>query len=302
VPELQGRVVVSYQVRGRILLFYFATSLAVTGLIAGFWLGSLDQSSPAPLPDALLGLVFYGLLFACILRMLTRNHLPLREILGPAPSAGMIRWAVAAGTGLLGVSMALLYAVFLPLSYVSPEFVRWWLIDDPSVLIWTRGAHHQLANVVNFAVIVLVGPFVEELFFRGLLLPAWASRWNPTRALILSSLLFAVLHGEIVGAFIFGIVAGLAFLGTRGLWLPLIIHIVQNGLVWLIEFGHPAGGGTETLADFRESWWIGLSGLMVGLPLLLGVLRHPPIQLLPPRWENEGGSLWPVSANRAGEP
>ena len=180
----------------------------------------------------------------------------------------------------MGISVASLYAVFLPLSYARPDFVQWWLIEDPVVLIWTHGDHYPIANLLNFLFLILIGPFIEELFFRGLLLASWASRWGPTRAVIFSSLLFAVLHLEILGSFIFGVVVSLTFLKTGRLWLPFIIHVTNNALVWILGAGDLLilGESTWTLADFQDSWWLGVTGLVAGLPLLRAVMSRVPRQ------------------------
>ena len=190
------------------------------------------------------------------------------------------RWALTTGVAVLGISIASLYAVFLPLSYARPDFVQWWLIEDPVILIWTSGHHYPLANLLNFLLVIFIAPLVEEILFRGLLLPSWASRWGSTAAVIFSSLLFAFLHVEVLGGFIFSVVVSVTFLKSGGLWLPFIIHVTNNALVWILGAGDLLilGESTWTLADFQDSWWFGVAGLFVGLPLLRAVMRRVPRQ------------------------
>ena len=174
--------------------------------------------------------------------------------------------------------MAALWGVFLPLSYVAPDLVHTWLFEDGFVLILTSGDHYRLTNILMLTVSGLLGPVVEELFFRGLLLPAWSVRVGQNWAVVLSSLVFALLHVDIVGGFIFGVVLGFTFLRTRGLWLPVMIHVANNTLLWLVSAASLTAGGNEeaSIRYLQESWWIGVAGLVVGLPLLVLMIRRMP--------------------------
>ena len=68
------------------------------------------------------------------------------------------------------------------------------------------------AGVLLLVLVVVVGgPVVEEVFYRGLTLRALEGRMRPTFALILSSLLFAVIHFQVTqfpALLMFGLVAG----------------------------------------------------------------------------------------------
>ncbi|MGE0307659.1 MAG: lysostaphin resistance A-like protein [Acidimicrobiia bacterium] len=71
------------------------------------------------------------------------------------------------------------------------------------------------ASGLGIALLVLLvvfgAPFVEELFFRGLVLKAFNSRINDTVALIVSAVLFALAHFQVLqfpGLVLFGMVAG----------------------------------------------------------------------------------------------
>jgi len=75
---------------------------------------------------------------------------------------------------------------------------------------------------------------------------------------------------------VFGVVTALAFLKTRTLWLPIVIHVTHNGLVWMLAAGGFVfyGESTGTQDDFQASWWLGVTGLVVGVPLPIRVLRR----------------------------
>ena len=85
---------------------------------------------------------------------------------------------------------------------------------------------------------VLVGPVVEELLFRGCLLGGLAFKFGKTPSIVLSSLLFALVHLNFWGwpvSFIFGMVTGWIALRTNSVATGIAIHILWNAstLCWV---------------------------------------------------------------------
>ncbi len=85
--------------------------------------------------------------------------------------------------------------------------------------------------LIMLVAVVLIGPFAEELVFRGLVysrlrraVPVWA-------AAVLSSLVFALTHGVslwIAYAFIMGLAMAFIYEKTGSLWGSIIFHICFN--------------------------------------------------------------------------
>lgn len=257
-----------------LLAIAFVFTQEVLRAISPVWYEDLSN----PLPPALIGFLLYAVTFAGLVWLARRGGIGWRRLLGPAPDHEHLRWTLACGVALVGFSMFSLYLVFLPLSFSHPEFVRSWLLEDPYVVIWTEGESFQLANGINFAVIVLLGPMTEEFLFRGLLLPMSAARWGETKAVVGSSALFAAFHLDLIGAFVFSVVASALYLRVRSLSLPILLHVASNALVWLFVLGWlPVHGPEEqTLREFQSFWWVGAVGLVVGAPLLVASLRSLP--------------------------
>ena len=104
---------------------------------------------------------------------------------------------------------------------------------------------------------VLLGALTEEVLVRGYMLQTLLARAGAWTSLVVSSILFALLHaGTLRGAplpalnlFAAGIFLGLAYLVTRNLWLPIGIHFgwnfVQGPLLGLTVSGHALGSGWE---------------------------------------------------------
>jgi uncharacterized protein len=91
--------------------------------------------------------------------------------------------------------------------------------------------------------VVLIGPVVEELLFRGALLRALARRTTPGWAVFGSALVFALVHPLLdptIGTLVvapallgFGIVAGLRAVSTGRLSQPIMLHVGFNLLTVL---------------------------------------------------------------------
>lgn len=83
---------------------------------------------------------------------------------------------------------------------------------------------------------VLLGPYLEELLFRGFLLSAWARRARGEKrkryaAVLLSSLLFALCHGNVwavPGLFIFSLVVSYVYLQTKSVSTAFTVHAAWN--------------------------------------------------------------------------
>jgi membrane protease YdiL (CAAX protease family) len=164
-------------------------------------------------------------------------------------------------------------AVFIPLSYVAPQFVERFLLDPPA-LVDAQSVRQWLGLV---AVAVVCAPFVEESLFRGFLLHRWARRWGTGPAVIASSALFAVLHGEWIGHFLFAVAMCALYLRTRTLWLPILAHALSNLVIALTTLPDAlthAAPERETLQSMRADWPFGLLALVVGGTLLLWYLRR----------------------------
>ena len=79
--------------------------------------------------------------------------------------------------------------------------------------------------------IVIIAPIVEEIVFRGLILSRLNKVMNTTVALIISSLIFAILHGHILWvtyAFVLGVLFGIIAIKTGSTLPTIIFHMSFN--------------------------------------------------------------------------
>lgn len=77
-----------------------------------------------------------------------------------------------------------------------------------------------------------VPAFIEEFALRGVIMQP-LRRYGNTFAIVMSALVFALMHGNMVQlpfAFIAGIAIGYAVIATESIWTGVIIHLLNNGL------------------------------------------------------------------------
>ncbi len=86
--------------------------------------------------------------------------------------------------------------------------------------------------------IIGVGPgLAEELFCRGFLGRGLVGRFGVVGGVLLTSMLFALIHMEprqVAYTFPMGMLLHLAYLATRSLWIPVLAHTASNSLAVLM--------------------------------------------------------------------
>jgi membrane protease YdiL (CAAX protease family) len=96
---------------------------------------------------------------------------------------------------------------------------------------------------------VLIAPFAEEVFFRGLLFPALTRHTGALGAMLLTSLLFGAIHSaQLAGAWTQ--IACIAFVGCvltavrwrfHSLASSTLVHVGYNGVLFVVLFFHTHG-------------------------------------------------------------
>lgn len=130
------------------------------------------------------------------------------------------------------------------------------------------GLMNEPLGILN---IVILGPLVEELVFRkGLLDALRESRYVPSGAVLFSSLVFSLVHGnpaQIPGAFLFGLLLGWVYWRIGSVWIVWLMHATNNLIGVLSYF---IWGADQSLTDL-----LGFSGLILIMccsSALLGLL------------------------------
>ena len=91
---------------------------------------------------------------------------------------------------------------------------------------------------LSLLVIGIAPALCEELLFRGLVLPS-LERMGTRRAMLLSGLLFALMHGQITALpahLLLGFILGFLLIGYGSLWAPMLFHAAYNGITMLFAY------------------------------------------------------------------
>lgn len=133
-----------------------------------------------------------------------------------------------------------------------------------------------LVNLLVIAVIPAVG---EELLFRGVLQGIFGKLTkNIHWGIIITAFLFAALHMQFYGLLprmAMGILFGYLLIWSGSLWVPIIAHLVNNGMAVITKYYIDKGNipeELETIGANENYWFSGLLSIVFVL-LLLQVFR-----------------------------
>jgi membrane protease YdiL (CAAX protease family) len=134
-----------------------------------------------------------------------------------------------------------------------------------------------LSLVSNIIMIGVIPAFGEELLFRGIMQKMFKNWFkNVHWAVIVTSIAFSTFHMQFLGflpRFLLGMLLGYLFVWTRNLWVPIIVHFINNTAAVIVGFLFYSGKiktDVESFGSAANGWFIFLSILTTGL--LLGLI------------------------------
>ncbi|MHC1706958.1 MAG: lysostaphin resistance A-like protein [Bacteroidales bacterium] len=127
---------------------------------------------------------------------------------------------------------------------------------------------------VNLLMMVILPSLGEELIFRGVLIRLFREMTkNIHWAVIISSVLFSAMHLQFYGfipRMVLGLLLGYVFVWSANLWMPIIMHLINNGFAVIAAFLSARGvieTNYEQIGNQPAYWEIGLS-ILFSLALL----------------------------------
>lgn len=88
-----------------------------------------------------------------------------------------------------------------------------------------------------FAAVVVIAPLFEEWICRGLIFGSLRSRYGVVRSVVLSALVFGLMHVQpvpVLNAFVLGLVLAFIYHKTNSLWSSVILHALYNGTAYVL--------------------------------------------------------------------
>jgi membrane protease YdiL (CAAX protease family) len=251
---------------------YLVAWLVAASFATGWVLERLTLVLGADLDNAnvrelLFHAVVYGPIGLWFVVQLGRHGIAFRRFFPTRPAMVMANYSWTLGIAMLAL---LLSAGSINLvAMLIPPYGDWLESMEPSGL--------APSVFVLGVTLLLVAPFFKEAVFRGFLLHRWATKWGIRTSIIITSLLYGVLHLDIVGAVVFSMATAVLYLKTRSLWLPLIAHAVNNLLVLQLIAAAAAIPPEEAAASAGNDMLLAVGfTLMGGVPLAIYIWRNWP--------------------------
>ncbi len=146
---------------------------------------------------------------------------------------------------LIGVTIILVINPFINYLYQlnqSIELPNWMYIYENKAEVLTEAFLH-MNNIsdlfINIIVIAFIAAFAEELFFRGLLQKTLIQYSNNNISILITAFLFSAVHMQFQGflpRFTLGLLLGYIFYWSKNLWIPIIMHFMNNAVVILLHY------------------------------------------------------------------
>lgn len=137
------------------------------------------------------------------------------------------------------------------------------VVLEPLLMLFPKEEYQNVTDMVGLGgwailSVVVCAPVLEEILFRGLIFESCRERFGSGAAVLVSALLFGLVHGvpvQIINAFVVGLIFGYVYLRTGSLLSVILLHVVNNGIAYisLAFFGDAAD---TTLRDLIGPDWL----------------------------------------------
>lgn len=166
-------------------------------------------------------------------------------------SVGFVPWIILAGAAL---------AVFI--SFAMSFLPKAWLMEYAAASNSVAGK----VTILSLAATVVAAPVVEEILFRGIILSRLGKAMPAALAVLLSALVFGLMHGQILwiayAAFL-GIFLALVAVKTKSTLASMLMHVTFNLAGMLIPRFVPEASGAVYLAITAVSGVLAVLGMVM---------------------------------------
>lgn len=235
---LWARIVLS------IIAFLFITGIfqVITAFIANIPIGNEDAIKNMSGTDNLM-MQLSGLIALSLLIYIFRKLIDRKSILSLGFSIKNRAKDILAGflvaSGLIGGGTLILYAF----GYVN----------------FTNFQFNFQSTIISFLIFIIVA-LNEEIYIRGYILNNLMTSMNRYYALILSSIIFTLMHSlnfnisviALLNIFLAGILLGISYIYTKNLWFPISLHLFWNFIQGPILGYKVSGQTTESVITINQ--------------------------------------------------
>ena len=132
-------------------------------------------------------------------------------------------------------------------------------------------ADHWGILVLNIGLMAILPAFAEELSFRGTLQQVLAESQESKVerqkhiAIWVTAFIFSAIHMQFYGfipRMLMGALFGYLFVWSGSLWIPIVMHFVNNGLAVVAYYILGQNNSADTIGT-GTTWWLGVVSLMI---------------------------------------
>lgn len=205
-------------------------------LILGIYFSGIDKyigESPQK-TFLLIGLfLVQSLIFLLPLLLITRKkyHLNLAQF-------GLEKMKVfqVIGEAIKGYFLYLLitYLIVVFIIFTNVKIPGYQLQQSVFELFGTKNIELVFAGII----VILIGPIIEEIFFRGFFLRTLSNKIGLIWSSIVTAALFAISHTQwqtIIPVFILGLIINQLVIKNKSIWPAIVFHVINNAIAFLVQ-------------------------------------------------------------------
>lgn len=196
--------------------------------------------------------------------------------------------AILLSVAIILVSIPLVNALGVVNSWLqlpqSLSFIEQWMTQTEKTANDIVLAFLQPGNIYavisNFLIMAIIPAFGEEMLFRGIFQKIFI-QWtkNIFWGIFITSLLFSALHLQFftfLPRLALGFLLGYLFVITKSLWVPIIVHLINNSLAICIAMfsGMPLNESYYDKVGTTHDTWIYIVLSVMGVSVLLFLLHQ----------------------------
>ncbi len=135
----------------------------------------------------------------------------------------------------------------------------------------------------NLIVMAVMPAFGEELFCRGALQNIFSEKKNKYVAIWIVAIIFSLIHFQMYGflpRLVLGALLGYLLVWSGSLWLPILVHFINNATIVLMSYFGSENGTLEVMENLgkAETWGYGIVSAVVSgviIWMLIKTSRNP---------------------------
>lgn len=122
--------------------------------------------------------------------------------------------------------------------------------------------------ITNIISIVIMAPILEELIFRKILFKRLAKKTNATIGIILSSVIFGLLHAtdSMLSAMLFGVILCILYIKYDNILIPMSLHFSNNLIATLLLLSQCQQDSEVTMLTQQDSY------MFIGIGIVITVI------------------------------